>query len=418
MQVREILRRSCVRIDAAQANAVGQWQDLDANGQIDYSRWYGAGRLDVDAAVALVLDSSLPLADTFVRENLSDAGDVPSSGAWWASPDIWVKQDATTPIPALAWSDPTPHENARRGQDNAVFCRVRNRGAAAAPAVYVRAMLTHWAGLEFVYPDDFQPSNNVGSPLPSPLVPGTYLIGQTRIDNLAAGDDEIVKFVWPQALIPPETVVVGSATVHWHPCLLVEASPHDGPAPVGGLSVPVQGNSNVAQRNIKIVNAGDSDADLFIGMIAGTRDAAGVDALIVDATRLRGATSIRLYADDERVMRQITTGIGRAVQEQHDPGQTGRKRRGCLLSIFRLFNLARWLSKTATTGSVQHHGLDAVEIKGLRGQIEIPVRLSGGQFVPILVAVTGPGSGDLHITQRRRDGELSAGYGISRISPS
>ena len=415
VQVREILRRSCVRIDAAQANAIGQWQDLDGDGQIDYSRWYGAGRLDVDAAVALALDSSLPLADTYVRENLSDVGDVPSSGAWWESPDIWVRQDAATPIPALAWSDPAPHENARRGQDNAVFCRVRNRGTVPAPAVYVRAMITHWAGLEFVYPDDFQPSNNVGSPVPNPLVPGTYLIGQTRIDNLAAGDDEIVKFVWPQALIPPESVVVGGATVHWHPCLLVEASPHDGPAPVGGLSVPVQGNNNIAQRNIKIINVGDASADLFVGVIAGTRDGAGVDALIVDSTRLRGATSIRLYAADERVMEQLTSGVRRAVQEQHYPAQTGQKRWGCLLSIFRLFNFAGWFSKP-TTGIVKHHGLDAVEIKGLRGQIEIPMHLAGGQFVPMLVAVTGPGSGDLHITQRRRDGELSAGYGIRRIS--
>jgi hypothetical protein len=66
------------------------------------------------------------------------------------------------------------------------------------------------------------------------------------------------------------------------------------------------------------------------------------------------------------------------------------------------------------TGLVNYQDLDAVEIRGLRGQLEIPLRLSGGEFVPLLVAVTGAGTGDLRITQRRGDGELSAGYGIRR----
>jgi hypothetical protein len=55
-EVREILRRTCARIDAEQTNPVGEWQDLDGDSRIDYSRWYGAGRLDVAAAVSLALD--------------------------------------------------------------------------------------------------------------------------------------------------------------------------------------------------------------------------------------------------------------------------------------------------------------------------------------------------------------------------
>ncbi|MBA3493390.1 MAG: hypothetical protein H0T87_04510 [Gammaproteobacteria bacterium] len=299
-------------------------------------------------------------------------------------------------------------------------------------------MITHWAGLEFVYPADFQPSNNVGAPVPNPLVPGTYRIGEARIDNLAPGANQIVKFTWPQALIPPETVIVSGATVRWHPCLLVEASPHDGPDPLGGLSVPVQGNNNIAQRNITIVNAGDADADLFVGMIAGTRDAVGVATLIIDATLLHGATSIRLHVADERAMKQLTLGVPRAVQEQFVPVQTGEKPMHCAVIVeertrlrvecgpcdtvieaapgSRIFTGGCGLAGPIATGLVKHQDLDAVEIKGLRGQIEIPLRLSGRQFVPLLVAVTGPGIGDLRITQRRGDGEFSAGYGIRRIS--
>jgi hypothetical protein len=203
---------------------------------------------------------------------------------------------------------------------------------------------------------------------------------------------------------------------------------------VGGLSVPVQGNNNIAQRNITIINAGDADSDLFVGMVAGTRDDVGVATLIIDASLLRGATAIRLHVADERAMKQLAAGVTRAAQEQLVPVQTGGKPRECAVIIeertrlrvecgpcdtvieaapgSRIFTCGCGLSRPVTTGVVKHQGLDAVEIQGLRGQIEIPMRLSGGQFVPLLVAVTGPGAGDLRITQRRGDGELSAGYGI------
>jgi hypothetical protein len=438
VQVRDILRASCVRIDAAQANAIGAWQDLDGDGAIDYSRWYGAGRLNVEAAINLALDDSRPLADAYVRENLADIGDVPSTGAWWESPDIWVRQDAATAIPALAWASAPPHENARRGQDNAVFCRVRNRGTAAASTVYVRAMLTHWAGLEFVYPRDFEPSTNVGAPLPNPLVPGTYLIGESRVDNLAAGADTIVKFTWPQALIPPEFVTVGPSSVRWHPCLLVEASPHDGPAPVGAPTVAVAGNNNIAQRNITIVNAGDADADAFIGMIAGTRMEVGVATLVLDARRLRGATSIRLHLADAAAMKALWASAVKAVRERGTTaGGKGEDGDGdCAVVIETRTRLrvpcgdcsvvievapgTRVLSGCGTLGKVVvskvlHRGLEAVELTGLSGQaglIEIPLRLAGARFVPLLVAATGTPAGDLRITQRRGDGQWSAGYGI------
>jgi hypothetical protein len=437
VQVRDILRRSCVRIDAGQTNAIGQWQDLDGDAAIDYSRWYGAGRLDVDAALTLALDPALALGDVYVRENLSDTGTVPSAGNWWASPDIWVRKDATTAIPALAWASSPPHENAKRGQDNALFCRVRNRGAAAAPTVYVRAMLTHWAGLEFRYPADFQPTTNVGSPIPNPLRPGTYLDGEQRIDNLAAGADQIVKFTWPQALVPPETVVVSGANVRWHPCLLVEASPHDGPAPIGGLSVPVQGNNNIAQRNIEIDNVGDAGSDLFVGMIAGTRDDVGIATLILDATRLRGNAAIRLHVASNNAMKQLIEGALRETKEQGataGPNGKGecpsviveertrlRVECGECAVIIEAAPGSRILSggghaKPFEAAWVKHQDLEAVEIRGLRGRLELPLRLGGGEFVPLLVAVDGDATGDLGITQRRGDGELSAGYGIRRVA--
>jgi subtilisin family serine protease len=381
IQVREILRQTCVRIDRDQTNTIGHWQDLDGDGSIDYSRWYGAGRIDVNEAVALALDPALLLADVYVRDNLSDSGGVPSSGDWWASPDIWVTKDSITPIPSLAWTDPAPHENPERGHDNAVFCRVSNRGNATAPVVYVRAMITHWPGLEFVYPNDFIPSIKTGDPIPSPLMPATYFIGEIPIHNLLVGANEIVKFVWQQALIPPETVMVSGVPVRWHPCLLVEASPHDGPTPVTGLSVPIKGDNNIAQRNIHIVNHGDSESDAYIGTIVGTRDKKGISMLILDVNKLQDVTALNLHFDDEKIMKSVWSDINQ--------------------------------DKTFSASMIKHKGIDAIKIKGILKQIEIPLKLRGEQFIPLIISIEGQPIGDLYITQRRGDEQLSEGYGIN-----
>ncbi|HMN96700.1 MAG TPA: S8 family serine peptidase [Phycisphaerales bacterium] len=443
VQVREVLRASCARIDAGQTNVIGQWQDLDGDGAIDYSRWYGAGRLDVRAAVELALDPALALADAHVRENLADDGSIPSTGTHWKSPDIWVRQDASEPIPALGWGAAPPHQNALRGSDNALFCRVRNRGTAPAPAVYLRALLTHWAGLEFAFPADFQPSTNVGSPLPNPMTPGTYLLGETRVDDLAPGADAIVKFTWPAALIPPKSVTVGSATVHWHPCLLVDASPHDGPAPIGGLAAPVQGNNNIAQRNIAIVDAGDSGADSgFVGMIAGTRSDAGVATLVIDARSLRGHGAIRVHLADAKAMRALAAaamalpelrGTGGSPGGAHRPapGRCGvtleeraRLRFTCgpCVTIVDAAPGTRILAQGAEPRppeirTARSHDLDVIEFRRLEGRIEIPMRLASAQYVPLLVAVDRDGDaaleGELTLTQRRGDGLVAPGYGIA-----
>ena len=377
IQVRDILRQSSARIDAAQANAVGAWQDLDGDGNIDYSRWYGAGRLDVDAAIALCLDAQRGSADVCVRDNMADTGDVPSTGTWWESPDIWVRRDSTEPIPALAWTDPAPHQNPRRGQDNAVFCRVRNRGTAPASAVYVRALIAHWPGLEFAYPGDFEPSNAggllLGAMPATPLTGGTYLIGETRIDGLAAGADQIVKFVWDQTLIPPETFVYNGNTVAWHPCLLLEASPHDGPQPVAG-PVPVEGDNNIAQRNVHILNPGERDAR-WVAVLAGTRHRDGVDSVVVDTTGIEGNAIVHLHVAEPSAMR-------------------------------------RWMAERRVATEEDKAGFPAIEIDRRPMRARLPLPLAADRFVLLLISVAGECSGDLTITQQRGDRTFSAGYGI------
>jgi hypothetical protein len=438
IQVRDVLRRTSAKIDAGQTNASGVWQDLDGDGAIDYSRWYGFGRLDVDAAVAAVLVPTLNLADIYARENLADIGDVPSPGWWAESPDIWVRA-SDDPIPALAWTSAPPHENAVRSHDCFVYARARNRGTAVASAFYLRAMLTHYPGFEFRYPQEWQPTTQVGAALPAPLTPGTYLIGERRIDNLAIGANQIVKMTWPQALIPPETVMMGSISVRWHPCLLLEVSPHDGPGAASGV-IAVRSDNNLAQRNITIDNV-DSDSDAFVGMIAGTLDSVGIASLVVDTTHLRGRPTIRLAIINSGAMNQLIASLKELEKELEQsrgrPGSGGEGGggRGCRVTVVEEARLRidccgdsieitspagtvlRWSDGGGSDGGIsvdvgKEGEAEVAEIRGLRGRLEIPLALAGGELVPMAAAVSGAASGELRLTQRRGDDQLSTGYTI------
>jgi len=84
-------------------------------------------------------------------------------------------------------------------------------------------------------------------------VQATYIIGEQMIASLAAGTDVILNFLWPEAMVPPETV----GGTSWHPCLLAEASPHTGPTPSGNLVID---NTNLAQRNVT-VDYSDDDGE-------------------------------------------------------------------------------------------------------------------------------------------------------------
>ncbi len=439
VQVREVLRRSCARIDAANADPTGQWQDLNGDGAIDYSRWYGSGRLDVDAAVALVLDPAVTFGDAYVRENLADVGDVPSPGWHAESPDIWVRR-TDDPVPALAWTSSPPHENPVRGSDNFVFCRVRNRGTAVVPTVYLRASITHYPGFEFRYPQEFRPTTNVGDPIPNPLVPGTYVIGEVRVDNLGPGADTIVKLTWPAALIPPEEVTVGGVDVRWHPCLLLESSPHDGPAPAPG-AIAVRADNNLAQRNISIGDPGDVDS--WVGAVAGSLDRGGIRSIVLDGRLLDGDVVVLLHVADRD--KEVRAGLSRGAKQAFVPKEEIRLpgRLPDLSVILRdrtrinvggagglggieihaapgtELRLPPGVGRPAAVAAVPVAGSDTVDgvpvvmVKGLPGGIlEIPAAVPGSRLFPLAIGTRGEWKGELRITQRRGDGSLSPGYTI------
>lgn len=458
VEVRNLLRTTAVRIDAGQAFATGQWVDLDGDGVNEFSQWYGYGRLDVNAAVTAAISLTLR-SDVVVRDNLSDTGAVPSTGWHAASPDIWVRK-TNDPIPALAYGNAPPHQNPQFGQDNYVYVRVRNNGTGVAPVIFLRALITHFPGTEFQYPDDWQPTPRFGVTPTLPLQTGTYLIGESTVNNLAAGASRIVKIKWEQALVPPKTVTMGGSTVTWHPCLLVEAAPHDGPAIVTGLAYPVKGDNNIAHRNITIdYPATGGSSGLMNAIVVGTRDASGIDLLVIDRTALPANISVVLRTPDALVMENwmelVRSGKDILKAEPLDITDSRpkpipdaiaakfRDRECCDITLLTNAQLAvqcrddDLLLIDAPRGTrfrklcsapENEHPRDYVHIDDWQGQpviridhgaeaIALPLNLAPNVWQPVFAGVNVPNTtstprGRILLSQVRGDGEVSPGYEI------
>ena len=90
-------------------------------------------------------------------------------------------------------------------------------------------------------------------------------------DALAPGADAVVNIRWPSALVPPRDGDSRPTPVTWHPCLLVEVSPHDGPAPAGNH---VWQDNNLTQKNITI-HRSDAGKDFAMGLVVGNVESKG-----------------------------------------------------------------------------------------------------------------------------------------------
>lgn len=406
VQVRDILRESAVQIDAANANPIGQW----AGG---FSQWYGFGRLDVAAAVTAARDLALA-PDVVARDNLTDSGAVPSAGWHAVSPDIWTRR-SDDPIPALAYGTAPPHQSPRRGQNNYVFCRVKNVGSATATDVFVRAMITHFPGVEFDYPTNFTPSNGPGTAPPNPLTPGTYLIGETKVADLVPNEDRIVKMTWPAALVPPATVNVGGVDVAWHPCLLIEASPHDGPAVPGGPAFDIKKYNNIAQRNIAILDPGEMASDAYVAVAVGTSFDKGVQSLLIDRSRLPEGARLLVHVADAGLMRPLVLHVQRQGSGQREPEHPDPRGHAYGFEKRQTKRPKPWMKSGPELRLDKHQGLEAIELPPSKEPFELPLKMAGGTYALLLVAVKDVprgARGEVHIAQRRSEGILSGGYTI------
>jgi subtilisin family serine protease len=70
--VRKLLTTTAVQIDLGNTDPDGHWMDLNGDGTLDYSKWYGYGRVDAKAAVCAALETlestaNVPSAPTNLR---------------------------------------------------------------------------------------------------------------------------------------------------------------------------------------------------------------------------------------------------------------------------------------------------------------------------------------------------------------
>lgn len=163
--------------------------------------------------------------DLWIKDNPADAGLNTSTGAFWNSPDLWIRN---------ANDNGTTHQTPEFGQDNWFYARVRNRGTQTARAFVVTFNVKPWAGTQFVYPGDWVPFMSAA-------------VGY----NLAPGASAIVKAKWPKALVPP----VGT-----HACWLASVYTPVDPIPSGKHTWEY---NNLAQKNLAIVDAVAGDALTF-----------------------------------------------------------------------------------------------------------------------------------------------------------
>jgi hypothetical protein len=85
----------------------------------------------------------------WLRDAPGHAGADVWGGAFWDSPDLWVRH---------ADDGGTIHQPPEYGQDNWFYARVRNDAAAGACRHFlITFQVKEYAGTQFVYPDDFLP---------------------------------------------------------------------------------------------------------------------------------------------------------------------------------------------------------------------------------------------------------------------
>jgi hypothetical protein len=158
-----------------------------------------------------------PVPDLWLRDDPAHTGTDTWAGAFWNSPDLWVRNSN---------DNGTTHQAPEFGQDNWFYARVRNRSATATARHFlVTFNVKAFAGVEFQYPSDFLPCVAAASGF-----------------ELGPGQSTIVKARWPAALVPPAGT---------HACWLASVLTRF-EHPISGRHV--WEHNNLAQKNLTIVD--------------------------------------------------------------------------------------------------------------------------------------------------------------------
>ena len=160
-----------------------------------------------------------PAPEVWLRDDFSHTGTEQwVSGSFWNSPDLWVRNSD---------DDLLTHQSPVSGRDNWIYARVRNLSTSTRVDHFsVVFNVKPYAGVEFVYPQDFLPATAAATGF-----------------DLAPGASAIVKARWPGELVPP----AGS-----HSCLLASVFSRSN-HPLANKHVWEQ--NALAQKNLTIIAA-------------------------------------------------------------------------------------------------------------------------------------------------------------------
>ncbi len=198
-----------------------------------------AGDIGVMPDLRLVLPDLGLVPDIYLRDAVGDTGVVPWAGAISASPDVIVLP-APVADPQLAFGEGSGTENSavlgykvESGQDNTIYVRVRNRGAAAANNVVATVYWSEVATL---------------------VTPSTWnLIGSVTLPSVPATDFLTVSpaLTWAKGDIPAVAHYCFVVTLE-HP--MDPAPPTPGPLDWNAFRDMIRANNNVTWRNFNVVN--------------------------------------------------------------------------------------------------------------------------------------------------------------------
>jgi subtilisin family serine protease len=443
IEAREIMRDTAEKLDTGNTTTNGQWLDINGDPSVTSgldpvrSGWYGFGRIDAAAAVQGVIDN-MASRDMVIRDNIADTGAVATTGAFWNSPDIWCRTSDPASDPGAfpaSYGAAGPHQAPIRGQQNWVCLRVRNNGTDASLDAWVRVSIAHFPGMEFTYPASWQPTNGPGDPLPSPMTPGTYFIGEAKVSGLAPGADTTVVVPWPAGLIPPATVSTPGGDVSWHPCLLAEITPHDGPNPTGNH---VWDDNNLAQKNISIVDADSTPGtDFRAATVIGNLDNEA-ECLLLEINRGKLPRQVTLYVDlmDPRLTKRLLSGAyDDHLGDRRPPLKRGLEpetrlsidRDGDFATVVRreFSDLVARLNLTFPVTRREprqpwkrgvHEGREVILLEPLH-RVRLPICAGAGRLSPVVIGGVyrddvPPGEYEIILIQRQPDGSVSGSASV------
>jgi len=250
-----------------------------------------------------VIDTSLlraPFDSLYIRDVPADTGGAFPGGAFWDSPDLFVRNDPDDPAlytnPAIDTA--TIHEDPRSDDDNWVYARVHNSSGTAYQNVTVNFYLANYHGFsgrdtvaeavprtEVIYPIDWHPE---------------ALLGSAVLASVPAGGTAVARVIWPQADIPDAS---------WHPCLLAEIIPQ-GTSP--NALHHVWDNKKLAQKNLHIEYVPEADHRFSVPVTVGHFLSPGALAT-VEIELARPQPGLALWLDPGEALGEVVQVAGQWV---------------------------------------------------------------------------------------------------------